>query len=81
MPYIKREARVRIANNGGFPSTWGEVNYFITALLVDRLGENPKYADFNAAIGALECAKLELYRKMVAVYEDKKCAENGDVYP
>jgi hypothetical protein len=30
----------------------------------------------------LECAKLELYRRIVAAYEDEKIAdpENGDVY-
>jgi len=34
----------------------------------------------NAIIGALECAKLELYRRVAAPYEDDKIAENGDVY-
>ncbi len=40
-----------------------------------------KSAYFNAVVGALECAKLELYRRMVAPYENGKIAENGDVYP
>lgn len=31
--------------------------------------------------GAIECAKLEFYRRVAAPYEDKKIAENGDVYP
>jgi hypothetical protein len=39
------------------------------------------YADFNAAIGALECCKSELYRRMVGPYEDQAIARNGDVYP
>jgi len=30
-------------------------------------------------LGALECAKLEFYRRLVAVYEDVKIRENGDV--
>jgi hypothetical protein len=30
-------------------------------------------------IGMLECAKLELYRRSVANYEDEKILENGDV--
>ena len=38
------------------------------------------YAEFNEAIGAIECAKLELYRRMLAPYEDRKIAENGDVF-
>ena len=31
-------------------------------------------------MGALECAKLELYRRVAAPYEDVKIMENGDVY-
>lgn len=30
--------------------------------------------------GALECTKLELYRRRVADYEDQKIADNGDAY-
>ena len=37
-------------------------------------------AELNEAIGALECATLELYRRKVAPYEDGKIAENGEVY-
>lgn len=63
------------------PRRVGELNYALTQAVLDFLPENPRYEDFNAAVGALECAKLELYRRMVAEYEDEKCAENGDVYP
>jgi len=31
-------------------------------------------------VGVLECAKMELYRRVAAPYEDKKKEENGDVY-
>ena len=58
----------------------GDVNYVITRLLDDYLGTDPTYETFNAAIGVLECAKLELYRRLVAPYEDKMCLENGDVF-
>jgi hypothetical protein len=30
-----------------------------------------RYHHINTAIGALECAKLELYRRVAAPYEDK----------
>ena len=30
-------------------------------------------------IGALECIKMELYRRGVSEYEDKKILENGDI--
>jgi hypothetical protein len=61
--------------------TPGEINYLVTKLLLAWIGPNPGYSTYNAAIGVLECIKLELYRRAVAPYEDKKCEENGDVYP
>jgi len=39
------------------------------------------YTFINDCVGALEGAKLELYRRVASPYEDKKIAENGDVYP
>lgn len=33
------------------------------------------------ALGAVECAKLEFMRRVVAPYEDGKILANGDVYP
>ena len=58
----------------------GTLNYIITRMVVWYLGKNPNYERYNAAIGVLECAKQELYRRQVSPYEDKKCEENGDVY-
>ncbi|MCX7429393.1 MAG: hypothetical protein NTW96_27685 [Planctomycetia bacterium] len=37
------------------------------------------YSDLNEMIGALECCKLELYRRIASPYEDKKAAENGEI--
>ena len=76
MPYIEPELRdlYRPAN------TAGELNYVITSLVDAYLKDNVCYRTLNEAIGVLECAKLELYRRIAAPYEDKKCAENGDVY-
>ena len=62
------------------PASPGEINYIITKLLLDWLGQDPRYEDYNAVIGVLECIKLELYRRAVAPYEDKKCKDNGDVF-
>jgi hypothetical protein len=39
-----------------------------------------RYAHLNEVIGALECAKLELYRRIAVPYEDQKITESGDVY-
>ena len=57
----------------------GDLNYIITKLLVAQI---PKvsYTKINELVGVLECAKLELYRRLAAKYEDKKIIDNGDVY-
>lgn len=57
----------------------GNINYIITKLLVLAYGKT-SYRDINDQIGALECAKLELYRRK-SWYEDQKARDNGDVYP
>jgi hypothetical protein len=81
MPYIDAKARVRLAE-GGRPQTPGELNYAITRLVDEYLiDKGPmRYAHVNEVIGAMECAKLELYRRIAAPYEDRKIAEMGDVY-
>ena len=56
----------------------GWLNYVITKLLIGLYRES--YTEFNAAVGVLECAKQEFYRRAVEPYEDKKVIENGDVY-
>lgn len=80
MPYIKEEDRQRLRRTTR-PTTVGELNYLVTKMIIEFLGPNPNYADFNGAVGALECCKLELVRRMVSPYEDAKIEENGDVYP
>lgn len=89
MPYIKQEDRQDYAPSAhGVPDaeTAGQLNFQITDLINAFLYDpepphmRQSYEKYNAAIGALECAKLELYRRLVAPYEDEKIAENGDVY-
>lgn len=80
MPYIDAKQRLRLSSGEDMKGP-GDLNYLVTELVLKFLGEHPRYTDFNAAIGALECCKLELYRRMVAPYEDEKIAQNGDVYP
>lgn len=81
MPYITAEARERL-DHGGQPETPGELNYAITRLVDDYLMQKGgiRYAYLNEVVGALECAKLELYRRVAAPYEDHKMSETGDVY-
>lgn len=59
----------------------GELNYAITEIMIDYLNrKGVSYTNMNEVVGVLECAKLELYRRMTAPYEDQKIIENGDVY-
>jgi hypothetical protein len=81
MPYIKQADRVRLVHDK--PRTVGELNYLITRLCLEYL-DNAKpetYSIINSVIGALECAKLELYRRVAVPYENIKRNENGEVYP
>ena len=55
----------------------GELNYIFTKLLKEVYPL--RYFHINKAIGVLECAKLEYYRRVAAPYEDKKIQESGDV--
>lgn len=81
MPYIKAERRADLSHKGPMPTNAGELNYAVTSLVDWYLvAHGKRYATLNEVIGVLECAKLELYRRVAAPYEDTKIAENGDVY-
>lgn len=81
-PYITKKRRKELWSDS--PNTIGELNYVIIMEIFDYLGIPEgcgiDYEACNEVIGVLECAKQELYRKMVAPYEDKKCKENGEVF-
>ena len=79
MPYILQVERDRL-DPIIRPNSPGELNYVITQNIRLYVGPEPSYTALNAAIGALECAKLELYRRLAAPYEDGKIQQNGDVY-
>lgn len=81
MPYIAPKDRERL-EGGGRPATAGELNYAITRLVDDYLVRKGglRYGHLNEVMGALECAKLELYRRLAVPYEDRKIEEAGDVY-
>lgn len=77
------EAVVECAG-GDVQSLSGILNYCITVLIAStyQLVTKKKklsYADHNSAVGMLECAKMEFYRRRTAPYEDEKIQENGDV--
>jgi hypothetical protein len=89
MPYIKEERRTHLIKHNGLGldiktreiTSPGELNFVITSVINDYLeGAALNYTAINDAIGVLECAKLELYRRVAAAYENKKIEQNGDVY-
>lgn len=81
MPHIPRDRREALADLG--PREWsdGDLNYILTTTIwawVRAQGGN--YQAYARAIGALECAKLELARMKLGPYEDMKASENGSAY-
>lgn len=75
MPYITEKRRHFIPENPG------ELSFQLTRLLASYVSlHGESYQTYNDIVGALEGAKLELYRRRIAPYEDQKMKENGDVY-
>ena len=58
------------------------MNYVISSIVgaILKNDERISYARINELIGVLDCAKMELYRRVAAPYEDDKSRLNGDVY-
>ena len=80
MSYIHKLDREQIID-GRDIETAGELNFVISTLINKYLTNKGKnYSNINEAIGVLECAKLELYRRVALPYEDIKIEANGDVY-
>ena len=91
MPYIKQEQRpfidllVNLFLSDG--KVRGRLNYFIFKLCIEYIKSNKEsyseYADFLMDLetirSELEMCKLEIYRRYIAPYENKKIKENGDV--
>jgi hypothetical protein len=93
MPYIREDKRKQIESeldqliikfletqdDGG---TAGRLNYVISSMIGAILKNDRllSYTRLNELIGVLECAKMELYRRVAAPYEDDKSRLNGDVY-
>jgi hypothetical protein len=84
VPYIKPEerAKIQVAAEAlaALCDSPGQLNYGITVALhavLMRLGKG--YSNAASLVAALECAKMEFYRRVMAPYEDMKTRQNGDV--
>lgn len=84
MPYISPERRAvfdahieEIARN---LTSGGEINYCVYRLCLEFIkSKGMSYSNSMVPFSALGAAQMELYRKVIAPYEDEKIAENGDV--
>jgi len=89
MPYIKQKDRDRFFSDDHQKLdalvarkcfTVGDLNYIVTSICHRYIEERGlSYKVINDIIGVLECAKLEMYRRTAAPYEDEKIDVNGDV--
>jgi len=88
MPYIQQKEREEIderlkelLNHMNQHFSTGELNYTISSLVLSYLmRKGVNYKHINEVIGVLECAKLEMYRRIAVPYEDGKIDDNGDIY-
>ena len=87
MPYIEQNARLdahqglKLEGTDFVPLNAGEFNFIISSFIENYIARNgKKYAVVNEMMGALECAKQELYRVVIGPYEDEKISQNGAVY-
>jgi broad-specificity NMP kinase len=65
------------------PKEFKQMHRTVRSFMVDQHENNFVPIDdvLNDVRGVLRCAQLEMYRRLIATYEDKKIKENGDVYP
>ena len=63
-----------------FKDFLGYLNYKIFVLVKNYITINGKrYWIFAGIIGTLICCVVEIYRRIIAPYEDEKIKDNGDV--
>ena len=90
MPYIKKEDRDKYEHAtatiaailAGIPNDrlGGELNFVIYSIVKKYFNlSEMKYAKINMIMGALECSRLEVYRRLASEYEDGAIERNGDV--
>lgn len=93
MPYIKNELRAKVDPkinallkdiNDEFDDELldGLANYVITRIVLGIFmpARERRYRLIARVMAALECAKLEIYRRVAGPYEDQCIANNGDLW-
>jgi hypothetical protein len=81
MPYIEQARRNEILTTDVGPANAGELTFLLSEYIDRYHGDNGlSFESIGQVIVALEAAKLEYYRRIVARYEGVKAINNGDVY-
>jgi len=92
MPYLTQDDKDKFTANSDdngvteylsklpLSSFAGHLNYLNFKIVRRWIAVNgKKYFAFATIIGTLVCCVLEIYRRLVASYEDEKIQKNGDV--
>jgi len=82
MPYINKQCRKSFKDwaDGFTINNPGVLNFVITTMCHNYIKDiGLRYQTLNEVIGVLECVKQELYRQVVAPYEDIKKKDNGNI--
>lgn len=81
MPYLTEERKRDLDWGNEAPDNPGDLNYMFTKIINEYLERKSlRYEHINGIVGALECCKMELYRRLAAPYENQKIVDNGDAY-
>ena len=93
MPYVKQELRQRVdstldelvqrglLHTNSQRERKGLANYLVTRLVLRLLKPNDgwNYASLADVDDTLDCANKEIYRRLIAPYEDEAIKKNGDL--
>lgn len=91
MPYLLKKDKEKVIDNGGLElenhysklsaqDFAGNLNYLNFWLIKNWIKKNgKKYWIFALFVGTLVCCVLEVYRRLVAPYEEEKIQSSGDV--
>jgi hypothetical protein len=61
--------------------TIGEYNYLVSKIAKTYIQQHGlSYRIINELVGALECAKAEMSRRILETYEDDRIKEFGDIW-
>jgi hypothetical protein len=80
-PYIKKERREVLDVHPDQAETTGELTYLLCREVnayIEHKGKS--FQNISECIAALESAKIELSRRVLAKYEDGKLLDHGDVW-